>query len=167
MKPVIPLAGLAAGVGLAVIAGVTQAAVGPAWVKGQIPAAVIPKLTRVAYDWAASEGDRSPESVLAIRTTRAKALHIADRADTIPNSSHTLVYLVVENGHFHPTGFLAVRLPGTRTPVPNLELILSVASLTVLDMGVGRGSKYRPTVTLNMLEKVAPVSRLIAPASSS
>jgi hypothetical protein len=162
VKPVIPLAALVAGVGLAATFGVTQVGVGSADVKGQIPAAVILRLTAAAYSWAAREGDPSPESVLAVRTTRAAALHIADRADRIPHSRGTPVYLVVERGHFHPSGKSA--LPSwIKTPVPNLELILSANNLVVLDIGVGRGSKHSPTVTLSMMQRVGPVSRLVAP----
>jgi hypothetical protein len=98
VKPVIPL--LAAAVGLAATLGAMQARVGSGDLKGQIPAGVIPRLTAVVYQWAAREGDPSPESVLAVRTTRAAALHLADPADTIPDSGHTPVYLVVERGIF-------------------------------------------------------------------
>jgi hypothetical protein len=129
-------------------------------VKGQIPAAVIPKLSAAAYQWAAREGDPSPESVLAIRMTRAAALHLADRADRIPHSDRTQVYLVVERGHFHPTGLAAARLPGSQSSAPNLELILSAKNLAVLDMGIGRGNKLTPTVTLSMLQRIGPVSKL-------
>jgi hypothetical protein len=158
MKPVVRLAALGAGAGLAAILGVTQA-VSSASVRGQIPVAVFPRLTAVAYQWAAREGDNSPQSVLAVRTTRGAALHLADPADIIPGSSRTPVYLVVERGHFHPTGIAAMRLPGTRT-LSDLELIFSSRNLEVLDYGVGRGSRHRPTVTLVMLERLGPVSRL-------
>src|SRR5262249_49339594 len=83
----------------------------------------------------AREGDPSPESVLAVRTTRAAALHLADPADRIPDSAHTPVYLVVERGHFHSIGLEAIRLPGTRKTPSNLELILSSRNLEVLDYG--------------------------------
>jgi hypothetical protein len=162
VKPVIPLAVLAAGVGLAATLGAMQARIGSGDLKGQIPAGVIPRLTAVAYQWAAREGDPSPESVLAVRTTRAAALHLADPADTIPDSGYTPVYLVVESGHFHSTGLEAIRLPG---PTPsNLELILSSRNLVVLDYGLGRGSKHRPTVTLTMLQRLGPASALVAHA---
>lgn len=155
MTPVVPLAALGAGVGLAAMLGVTQAAKSCTSSKGQIPAAVIARLTAVAYQWAAREGDSSPQSVLAVRTTRAAALHLADPADMIPGSSHTPVYLVVERGHFHPTGIAGIPRSAT-----NLELILSAKKLEVLDYGVGRGSKHRPTVTLVMLQRLGPVSQL-------
>jgi hypothetical protein len=54
-------------------------------------------------------------------------LGLADPADAIPGSGHTPVYLVVERGHFHPTGVAAI--PRTAA---NLELILS-AKMEVLD----------------------------------
>ena len=52
------------------------------------------------------------------------------------------------------------RLPGTRMAPPNLELILSAKKLEVLDYGVGRGGKHRPTLTLAMLQRLGPVSQL-------
>jgi hypothetical protein len=82
-------------------------------------------------------------------------LHLADPADMIHGSSHTPVYLVVEGGHFHPTG-----IAGIPRSAPNLELILSAKKLEVLDYGVGRGGKHRPTVTLVMLQRLGPVSQL-------
>ena len=164
VKPAIPLAALAASVVLAATMGVAQAIAGSEDVPGQISAVVIPRLTAIAYQWAAREGDPAPESVLAVRTTRAAALHLADPADTIPDSSHIPVYLVVERGHFHPTGLSAIRLPGTKTATSNLELILSATNLEVLDYGLGPGSKHRPAVTLSMLERLGPASVLVAPA---
>jgi len=160
VKPVIPLTGLAAGIALAAIVGATQALSDSGHLRGQVPPAVVPRLTAVAYRWAASEGDPSPTSVLAVRTTRAAALHLADPADTVPDSGRTPVYLVVERGHFHPTGLEGIRLPGTQVPALNLELILSVRNLEVLDFGLGRGGKHRPTVTLTMLQGLGPVSAL-------
>jgi hypothetical protein len=164
VKPVIPLAALAAGAGLAAILGAAQALGGSGNLKGQIPAPVIPRLTAIAYQWAAREGDPSPESVLAVQSTRTAALHLADPADIIPDSSHTPVYLVVERGYFHPTGLEGIRLPRTQTAPSNLELILSAKNLEVLDYGLGPGSKHTPTVTLTMLQRVGPASALVAPA---
>jgi hypothetical protein len=159
VKPVIPIAALAAGVVLAATLGVTQAVANTGDRKGQIPATVIRRLTVLAYQWAAREGDRSPSSVLAVRTTLAKAMRMADRADTIPDSGDKPVYLVIEKGHFHPTGLLA--MPGP--PKPDLELIFGANHLIIDAVGAGYGSKLTPTVTFSTLQRLGPVTRLSPP----
>ena len=160
VKPAMPLAALAAGAGLAAALALTQAVARAGDPKGQIPAAVLPRITALAYQWAAREGDPSPTSVLAVRTTLAKAMGIADRADNIPGSARKPVYLIIEKGRFHPTGLMAI--PG---PQPDLELIVGANHLIIDDAGVGRGSKLTPTVTFSMLQRLGPVTRLAPPPS--
>jgi len=158
------LAAIATGVGVAAIIGVSQSGVGSADVNGvKIPAAVLPKLAKLAHQWSLREGDRSPSSVLAVRTTRFDALRLADPADRIPRSRGQAVYLVVETGRFTPRGIAAP--PGwAPSSQPNLVLILDAKTLAILDYGVGGRGVHAPRVTLKMLQGLGPVSRLVSHA---
>ena len=152
--------------GVAVIAAVTQAGVGSADENGvKVPAAVLPQLAARAYQMAAAAGDKSPSSVRVVRTTMAQATRVTEPGQWIPRATRSQpVYLIIESGHFVPSGVPAP--PGGTLPSgPDLEIIISARSMAILTYGIGRGSPRTPTVTLGTLRSLGPVSALAAPLS--
>jgi hypothetical protein len=66
----------------------------------RIPAAVIPRLTAAAAQIAASYGERSPASIAAVATTRAKALDVICKGAKTRDGESVHVYAVVMTGRF-------------------------------------------------------------------
>lgn len=84
---------------------------------------------------AAAQGDRAPEWVSVVVTTREKALTLATPGDFVPGSEHTVVYLVTMKGHF--TGYNFPRPRGAPVPTGTYSsLVINAETFWGMDSGL-------------------------------
>lgn len=131
-RVLVGLAGAAAMVSVLAAAGcgAAQAATG-----APVPARAIGRLTAMAYRAATINGDPAPAWIMAVLTTRAKALTSATPGDSVPRSALARVFLITMRGHF--TARNATRPPGAKAPTGRyLSLVIDAKTFQGLDFGL-------------------------------
>jgi hypothetical protein len=139
----------AVSVPLATLSSATSVTAGSA-----IPAAAAHQLSTIMLRKAAMSGDATPASIMAVTTTRAKALEAATPGDTLPGSAGQTVYLAVMKGNFTLND--ASVPPGAHAPTGHyLAITFDAATFQTMDVGL---SDQAPPVSLRSL---GPVSSLM------
>jgi hypothetical protein len=129
---VLALAGAAAMASVLAAAGCgrTLATAGAA-----VPASAIGRLTAIAHRAATINGDPDPAWIMAVMTTRAKALPSATPGDYVPGSAHVEVFLSTMRGEF--TAGEATGPPGAKAPTGRyLSLVIDAKTFQGLDFGI-------------------------------
>jgi hypothetical protein len=148
--------GLAAiGLALSAIGSGASASVGTV-VPGQaVPARAISHLDAIAASFVQENGGHRPLWESAVVTTHARALESATPGDTVPNSTHTVVYLITIKGHF--VGYGASVPPGAKLPTGTyLSVVVDAKTYQILDWGLSPGA---PPVAPAQLGKVTMLLR--------
>jgi hypothetical protein len=142
----------AAAVSASLLAGLAPASARAT--SGAIPAQAIGRLHAYALAFARQNGDATPASVLAVKTTLQKALKAVSPDNTVPGSASVTVYLIVMKGEF------TVNFPvpkGSREPTgSNLSIMLSPTTFQLIDLGL---NNHAPSVSLRRLGPVSTLTR--------
>jgi hypothetical protein len=119
-----------------------------------IPAVAAGRLSAMTLQVAKLSGDAKPASIMAVTTTRAKALEVATPGDTIPGSTGQTVFLVVMKGSFTLND--APVPSGAHVPTGHyLAVTFDTTTFRVVDVGLS--DKAPP----GSLPRLGPVSNLM------
>jgi hypothetical protein len=130
------LAALAGAAALAFVLAAAGCGRSAAATGAPVPASAIPRLTAIAHRAATINGDPSPAWIVAVLTTRAKALTSATPGDYVPGSAHVTVFLITMRGHFIARE--ATGPPGAKVPAGRyLSLVIDAKTFQGLDFGIG------------------------------
>ncbi len=118
-----------------------------------ISASAARQLTAVALRVARVQGDGTPTSVLAVRTTHGAALRLATPGDREPGAGRA-AYLVVMKGNFKPA-YISIppgaHMPSARWHWTSLRLVIDPSTMAVTDLGIGL---HGPAASISRLGRV-------------